>query len=365
MRLGNYSLRVSGSNLARPEDEAVAFSWRGLPQYGARLLKAAFEELGHTFPVVASRPYVPIEGMERVLGREVHWVDPDQPVSWRQLGLPVPKVFFQAGWSYAAFNSLGDEVVGNGGRVSLGFDNNWRGTARQRAGAAQFRLGRRKRFAAAFVPGLSGKRLASAMGFPPERIWTAIYGADNSLFLPGPPLSERPPVILYVGQYIERKGCVPFAEAFASVADSIPGWELHMYGHGPLESQIPKHERIRVSGFTQPEHLASIYQQARVLALPSYVESWGLVVHEACLSGCQLLLSETVGSAADFATPRNSKLFQPGVKVDMAAAILEIAGRDQHQAQEASVESLEVAQTHTPKVFARNVREIVTTLSAG
>ncbi|NBX51649.1 hypothetical protein EBT25_17375, partial [bacterium] len=38
--------------------------------------------------------------------------------------------------------------------------------------------------------------------------------------------------IIFVGQYIERKGCIPLARAFVSVADQLPDWELHMYGSG-------------------------------------------------------------------------------------------------------------------------------------
>lgn len=344
--------------LGRPEDESIAFSWRGLPQYGARLLAGAFESMGATFPVVASRPRVPIEGMEKHLGGPVHWVDGKVPISWAQLGRPVPKVFFQSGWSHPAFSALGDEVLTNGGQICLAFDNDWRGTIGQRLRAPAFRFRDRSRYSAVLVPGVAGRRLALAMGFPPGRVWTGSYGADEALFNGGLPLAERPPVILYVGQYIERKGCVPFAAAFAAIADEIPGWELHMYGEGPLKSELPRHERIRVSGFTQPEELADLYRNARALALPSFRESWGLVVHEACLSGCQLLLSDKIGSAADFATPENARIFDPSRPSDIQRAILDVALRKGDELRVASEQSRTVAKTHGPKAFGRSVSEI-------
>ena len=346
------------------DDAQLAFGWNGLPQYGARLLAAAFRAVGHSFPVVASRPEVPIQGMEEHLGSQVDWIDPRVPASWHDLQRPVPQVYFQPGWAYPAFNRLGDEVRANGGRVCLVFDNNRTGALKQRAGAVAFRATQLRRYSAAFVPGKSGRDLARAMGFPAEKIWTGLYGADDGLFTPSVPLRNRPKVILFVGQYIQRKGCVPFAEAFASVSNAIPDWEIHLYGQGEWRSRIPLHPQIKVSGFTQPEDLAGLYQNARVLALPSFHESWGLVVHEACLTGCQLLLSDRIGSAADFATPENALLFRPGQQDAMSRAILEIANRSASALDRAEASSLEVARTHGPSVFARNVKAIYATLAA-
>lgn len=353
---------MNGEAPDRPRDESIAFSWRGLPQYGARLLAGAFETMGATFPVVASRPGAPIEGMEKYLGAPIQWVEGNVPTSWAQLGHPVPKVFFQSGWSHPAFNPLGDEVLDAGGRVCLVFDNDWRGTPRQWARGSAFRLGPGRRYSAAFVPGVSGRKLARTMGFRDARIWTGLYGADESLFTSTMPLSQRPPVILYVGQYIERKGCLPFAQAFAAVSDRIPEWELHMYGHGPLESELPSHPRIKVSGFTQPEQLAGLFQNARALALPSNRESWGLVVHEACLSGCQLLLSEKIGAAGDFAVAENSVLFRPGSETDMQRAIIDLTARGDRELAIAQEQSLRKARSHGPRVFGRSVVEIYRTL---
>jgi glycosyltransferase involved in cell wall biosynthesis len=79
---------------------------------------------------------------------------------------------------------------------------------------------------------------------------------------------------------------VPLARAFARIAHRLPDWELCLYGSGPLQSAI-SHPRIKVHGFIQPEQLGSLYRQARIFALPSFSEAWGVVVHEAALSGCR------------------------------------------------------------------------------
>ena len=339
----------------------VAFSWNGLPQYAARLIAAAIRTQGAPCPVVGSHPAVPVRGIEEALGQPVHWVDADKPISWKELGLTVPKVYFQSGWAYPAFNALGDEVRAAGGKVCLLMDNNWRGGLRQWLGALWYRLCQRRKFAALLVPGKSGRRLARWYGVADDRIWEGMYGADPKLFFNGPPLVDRPRRIIFVGQYIERKGCVPLARAFAAVADRLPGWELWMYGSGPLQSAIPPHPAIKVMGFVQPEQLGELYRNARVFALPSHTEAWGLVVHEAALSGCQLLLSATVGAVPDFATAANARTFRPGDEADLASAMVELAeSAELSAAQSASVDA---ARSHGPTVFARQVSAIVRQLS--
>jgi len=248
-----------------------------------------------------------------------------------------------------------------GGKVCLLMDNNWRGDLRQILGAPWFRLCQRRKFSAVLVPGKSGRRLARWYGMPDEKIFEGMYGADPRLFFNGPPLSERPKRIIFVGQYIKRKGCVPLARAFASVAPMLPDWELCMYGSGPLQSAIPDHPQIRVHGFVQPEQLGELYRNARVFALPSFAEAWGLVVHEAALSGCQLLLSATVGSAPDFAMPANARTFRPGDEIGLASAMVQLA--ETAELQEAQSASVAAAQSHGPAVFARQVHAIVRQLS--
>lgn len=340
----------------------VAFSWNGLPQYAARLIAAAIRGLGQPCPVVGSRPAVPVRGVEEALGQPVHWVDADRPVSWAELGLAVPRVYFQSGWAYPAFNALGDEVRVAGGKVCLLMDNNWRGDFRQLLGAPWYRLCQRRKFSAILVPGKSGRRLARWYGIPDDRIWEGMYGADPALFFNGPPLAERPKRIVFVGQYIDRKQCLPLARAFAAVADRLPDWELEMYGSGPQQGLIPAHPRVRVHGFVQPEQLGALYRSARIFALPSLTEAWGLVVHEAALSGCQLLLSDAIGARDDFAGSDNAALFRAGDVASLQSALLRLAAQDGLALIRAQSASVQLAQSHGPAVFAERAGSILNVL---
>lgn len=341
----------------------VAFSWHGLPQYAARQLAAAIRNIGFPCSVIGSKPLVPVEGVDEILGNHVLWVDSGQRYSWSRLGLSVPDVFFQSGWAYPAFNSLGDEVRANGGKVCLMMDNNWRGDLRQLIGATWFRLCQRHKFSAVLVPGRSGRRLARWYGVSNDRIWEGMYGADPEIFFDGQPLADRPKKIIFVGQYIERKQCILLSKAFAEVADRLPGWELDMYGSGSQQELISCHPRIRVHGFIQPERLGVLYREARIFALPSLREAWGLVVHEAALSGCQLLLSDAIGARDDFAGRYNSALFCAGDFGSLKDALMRLASQDNETLVAAQAESIRVAQSHGPKVFAKRALEIVDKLA--
>lgn len=341
----------------------IAFSWHGLPQYAARLIRAAKDTLDEQVVVIGSPPSVPVKGMEEALNEKIHWVNSSESATWRQFGLSVPRIYFQSGWAYPAFDSLGDEVRTSGGKVVLLTDNDYRGTMRQRIGALVFRLLEARKFDAWFCPGKSGHKLARFYGMPEDRIWTGLYGADKAIFSKGPLLSTRPKVILFVGQYIERKNCVRLAEAFSEICPPSSSWELHMYGSGPLAGKIPTSPNILVNPFVQPEKLGELYRGSRIFALPSHSEAWGLVVHEAALSGCALLLSDKIGSAPDFSGHGNAWSFRHDSYHELCEVLRAITSMSDQQFDAAGAESARLSSSHGPAKFAAAVKDIISKLS--
>lgn len=338
----------------------IAFSWNGLPQYAARLLRAAMDRLNEPCVVVGSRPSVPVEGMERVLGQMVHWVDADKPASWRDLGLAVPQVFVQSGWSYPAFSELGHQVKAAGGRVIGLSDANWRGDLRQTVlGPVAFRARHRSHFDAMLVPGRQGERLMGHFGMPADRIRRGMYGADPDIFTGGPPLCMRPKTFQFVGQFIARKEVLCLSRAFLRFSQRRPGWTLRLTGSGEQKEQIPSDRSIEVEAFVQPEQLAMRYHASRFFVLPSRSEAWGLVVHEAVLCGCALILSDAIGSGDDLATGRNSLRFQARDEDDLVRALTEAADRDDAWLTTAESESRALARQFGPDRFATELVSLI------
>ena len=339
---------------------SIVFSWYGLPQYAARLIRAAIELLDHECAVIGSRPTVPVLGVEEALGQKVIWVDPMKPLTWRDVGIEVPQIFIQSGWSYPAFASLGRQVKANGGNVIGLSDANWRADFRQLiAGPIFFRVRHRRHFDAMLVPGHQGKRLMRWFGMPECKVESGMYGADDRLFLPGPPLRNRPKTFLFVGQFIERKRVLSLCSAFAKFLKSHPDWTLHLCGSGAQRSLIPEHAKIIVEDFVQPEQLVQKFHQSRFLVLPSTTEAWGLVVHEAALCGCALLLSDAIGSADDLANSKNAISFQSNNETDLYRALIEAATLSGEWYDRAETESVRLAAYFGRQRFAAALRDLI------
>ena len=255
--------------------------------------------------------------------------------------------------------SLGQDCRDHGGHVVLTSDHNWQGSIRQRIlDPIRYRLLFKKKFDAIFVAGESGRVFYQKMGVPNTQIYSGLYSADPEIFKPGPSLSQRPKNLLFVGQLIERKNILQLCEAFISMHAENPEWSLHIYGAGELADSVPTHPAIVQSHFAKPVQLSRVMRSSRCLVLPSHEENWGVVVHEAALSGCALALSNQVGAAADFAVNKNSVKFCSRSKSDMVKALQEVMSWSEKQWDEAGCVSLERALRFSPLNFANTVEQL-------
>ena len=317
----------------------IVFAWNLFPQYAARCIGAFARTTDEPVAVVATRPDVPIEGMERLCGCPVYWVERGRDGGekrWRWT--KEITTLFTTGWDVPAFNQLRDLVRKQGGRTVCLVDNNFIPSLREIVKSIRFRLLIRHHYDGFIVPGKSGRKLLRFYGVPDEKIAEGFYAADESLFRPGPALDERPKRIIYVGRFCERKNVRRMLEAFARWRNEVDsGWELHLYGSGPLKDELVALVRagcgdrdgtVEIHDFLQPEELAAKYREARILCLPSIEEHWGLVVQEAVLSGCALLVSDRVGAKEDFLEEGvNGLSFNPYSVKDMAEKFAEAMTR--------------------------------------
>lgn len=343
----------------------IAFSWNGLPQYAARLIRAAIEAMPeHDCNVIGTPPHVPIQGMEEALGRQIHWVPHGKPTSFEAIGLPIPDIFIQSGWGYPPLNSLGDQVKSASGKVIGISDANWRGDFRQMVlGPIAFRLNHRRRFDAMLVAGKEGRRLMRWFGFHNDQIAEGMYGADPALFSNGSPLAQRAKNFLFVGQFIARKDVTGLADAFVRFYATHPDWSLKVFGGGEQRDQIAQHPAIQIADFLQPEALKEEVRLARFFVLPSLSEAWGLVVHEAALSGCAMVLSDRIGSATDLSNDVNAVRFRAGDRDSLVEALTRAAAFDEAQLAAAQEESLRLGGNFGPDRFAREIGRLVDSLA--
>jgi glycosyltransferase involved in cell wall biosynthesis len=337
----------------------IAIAWSGLPPYAASSIAQVLKAYPGKVCVLGTHADVPHKGLESMIGKEVHWLKREQRYSWQDLGLEIPDVYIHTGWAYPCFNSLGAEVKSNRGLRCSMIDSIWYGRFKQLLGLLYFRLVYRQWFDAVIVPGKMGRRFCHRMGMPHDRIFEGLYGASDEIFSPGPALNERPKRILFVGRLIERKGVLQLLDAARQSHERGDGWEFVLIGSGPLESYAKSEPAVRVEPFGSPEVIADWMRTSRFLVLPSVEENWGVVVHEAALCGCGLILAEGVGAGADLLCPENGIEVTKGSSEALNRAFAQLAEWDFACYDSCEARSLELAAGFGPKAYASAIASIL------
>lgn len=110
----------------------------------------------------------------------------------------------------------------------------------------------------------------------------------------------RGPYILFVGTRQQRKNLQRLVEAFRVLPPELrsdcqlvlTGEELRPGNDGLGTAEIHSDPQIVVTGFVSPEVLSLLYDNARVFAMPSLIEGFGLPLLEAMAKGVPILTSD-------------------------------------------------------------------------
>lgn len=338
----------------------ICFAWVGLTKYAARAIGAFVRSTDERVVVLATHSRMPYKNVEECAGCEVRWVTPRVQIDiLKELG-ECPRVMFSSAWWAPEFSDSWSVVREHGGKVVGMIDNNFVPGLRTFINGLRFRFKYSRYFDGFLVPGNSGVRLLRSYGVPEGRIAKGMYCADSSLFKSTLPLSKRPKKILFTGQLIERKNVLRTCSAFLSAnAQNGNEWTLEICGKGPLLDSIPKSDKIQIRGFVQPEELCSLYQSARCFILPSLEEHWGVVVHEAAISGCYLLLSDRVGASEDFLLESNGRGFNPFSEEEIFAAFNDMMKLSETQLDAAGALSAEIGMKSDQRLFVESITTFV------
>ena len=345
----------------------IVFCWAQLPIYAARSIGAfvrATNEEVVVLRTVTNR--FPIKGAAEMTGTKVIEVKPDDQRSLVEVVGAMPRVIVCGGWGIAAFWRWLKEVKQAGGKTVVCTDEPYRGRGwYEWVRKIRFNLQLRCYIDMMFVAGGGGElKFADYYGMPKDRVITGMYAGDPELFHDGRPIIERPKRFIYVGHWDENKNVLKMCRAFTKVQRD--DWTLEVYGGGPLEVELRKLESdyVHILGYVNADELGPMYRDTRCFVLGSFREQWGVVVHEACMSGCMLLLSDRVGSKFDFAMPENAVLFDPESEEDFARGFKAIMDKPEGAQMAAQVESVELGRRFSPAIFARNLSQMISQLSS-
>ena len=110
-------------------------------------------------------------------------------------------------------------------------------------------------------------------------------------------------VILYCGRFVKQKGALDLLEAYLQV--DAENKFLAFVGDGefrqPLIDFVARHklDSVRFYGFQNRNEIGKYYAVSDVLVLPSWRETWGMVVNEALCFGLPVVVSDQVGARDD------------------------------------------------------------------
>ena len=157
-----------------------------------------------------------------------------------------------------------------------------------------------------------------SLGVKRKRILQSQNGIDEERFK----ATEEPawmieprPVVLHVGQFIERKGIGSLLEAAAVLQKQGCEFSLLLVGSGRDKPAIERRaqalglKNVHFQPAQAPEKMASVYRSADLLVFPTLEDVWGLVANEAVLSGIPVLCSRYAGCAPELFTSEN--IFSP------------------------------------------------------
>lgn len=192
----------------------------------------------------------------------------------------------------------------------------------------------KRRFLAAFDSHYTFSQLGveylTGFGVPRQRITEAYNLPDIDAFDGCERLEADPvPKLLYVGRIVENKGIWQMAQALAELRDRP--FRLLVAGDGPLRGEFERRlalaglsGRVQFLGYLQQRELKAAYRRADILVFPTLNEVWGMVAHEALLSGLYVVGSDRAASTHALIRPGvNGESFSP----TRAGALAQALGR--------------------------------------
>lgn len=199
------------------------------------------------------------------------------------------------------------------------------------------------------VPGHAAREYLLMLGIRETRIFTAVNAIDNVLFWTAAETARRHATdlrlklelpqryFLFAGRLVREKGVFELLSAYAKLDEALRQQiGLVFVGDGPcrksLESEAYSisNERIQFVGFAQREQLITYYALGEMLVLPTYSDTWGLVVNEAMACGLPIILSRAAGCGPDLVTENWNGMIVPPKNVDaLASAMNDLANHHQ------------------------------------
>jgi len=158
--------------------------------------------------------------------------------------------------------------------------------------------------------------------------------------------------IICVARLVPIKNIENLLKAWRFVEENNHNYKLVIIGDGPLLNELKEIagsiplKRVDFLGAMQNDSVLAYLHESDALILPSWAESWGLVVNEAMAAGLPVLLSNKVNAAGTLLKEGvNGYGFSPGNVSEMQEKIVDFIGLPETDKKQMSVNSLKIINT--------------------
>ena len=189
------------------------------------------------------------------------------------------------------------------------------------------------------VPSTGGISLMNSLGIQEPRVALTPYCVNNEWWIDQSKRVDRARVracweipqdavvVLFSAKLQPWKRPHDLLRAFAYA--SVPNAYLVFAGEGSLRSTLELEakslgieSRVRFLGFVNQSTLPETYTASDVLVLPSEYEPFGVVVNEAMLCGCCVVVSDRVGAGLDLVRNNETGFVFPAGNTEILANLL-------------------------------------------
>jgi len=197
------------------------------------------------------------------------------------------------------------------------------------------------------VPGCWAYEYLRAQAMKEDVIFTASNAVDNDLFAAAAATARQNSMacrrelnlpekyFLFTGRMVREKGVFELLSAYAKLDDQLrQQFGLVFVGDGMCREQLQEQAAsispglIKFAGFAHREQLATYYALALVLILPTYSDTWGLVVNEAMACGLPVIVSRAAGCGPDLVKESwNGLLVPPRDVASLTSAMATLASQ--------------------------------------
>lgn len=272
-----------------------------------------------------------------------------------------PDVVIMWSWDGKGYRAVMKTMKGRALRVMFS-SNFWHGAKKQWAGLVAHRFYVDPLFDCVWVPGERSELFARRIGFAGQDIIRGANSADTPVFDRGPRDPEELAGrrrFLFTGRLIWHKAPTELAEAYRRYRAIVDDpWDLDIAGDGPLAKDFEGIDGVRLHGFVQPDDLSDVMHESSCLLLPSHLEWYGVVVHEAAVAGLPLICSDGVGAAPHLLQDGFNGWTVPAGDVDALVRTMSwMSTLSTQRLGEMSEGSRALGSRLSPKIWARNLHE--------